>query len=115
MPPRKPPPLDPVEQARIYRRWAQRVEAGNAAAVRRSAGLSADRIGKALGGIDPTSVLAWEKGQHRPRDPRVLRDWLDLLDVLEAARSGEDRGQDQGEDPAELRPTGTEGGGRAAT
>jgi DNA-binding transcriptional regulator YiaG len=104
-------PAELAELAQVTRRWAARIEAGNARAIRRRAGLGYKAVAQVVG-VHHTSVIAWETGEHQPREPAAAARWLDLLDRLEREQAA--AGEDQDHDGAELAPTGTEGGARAA-
>jgi transcriptional regulator with XRE-family HTH domain len=74
--------VDPADRVRAIARLERLRASGEARRIRRSVGISARYLAKQLG-VTAASLLAWEKGQKRPR-PEVALRWLAALDAIKA-------------------------------
>jgi transcriptional regulator with XRE-family HTH domain len=68
------------EQVRDLARIRRMQDSGEARRLRERAGVSLRTMARAVG-VRPSTLIRWEAGQVRPREPTALA-WLAALDVL---------------------------------
>jgi len=73
-----------LQDLRLSREWAA---TGAAAAIRESAGLSLHEIARVVG-VSPSTVLRWERGDHRPRGVCAIRYAQILQQLTRPTRHG---------------------------
>lgn len=59
------------------------VRSGAARGVRLGAHLSLAEVGDAIGGVSPSTILRWERGERSPRGEPALRYWELLRALME--------------------------------
>jgi len=62
-----------LDEALVLARLNGWIRSGAARGARVAAGLSLSRAGKAAGGVSPSTVLRWERGERHPRGDAAVR------------------------------------------